>query len=434
MILSSFGKAVMNRNMESLLFSFPIGLEVERQRIDADGRISQFPYPYNIGDPRTNKWITTDFMETMAEIATPIAKSPEQALRYLERISNILRRGLADGEYLWPLSMPPKLPKDHRNIRIAHHTLEKKKYSEEWLKRHKIQEGAPCGVHVNISIAPSLLNELTTSIAERNQLYIKVAQGFLTYRFFLTYLFGASPLAEENYFMDKWRPRHLARSIRQSKYGFGTKFDGDFSDTEQYVQRIHSGLQDGQLLAEHDFHSPVRLKGPRKVAQLPTKGTQYLELRMLDLNPWASIGIDNDVVDLLCLMMAYFLMSEEQPFSLTQSNIRNEQVALEKPTDHCQYEEPMRTFLKELEHFAATIQAGQGTYDLLKRLEKMIDDPQQTFAGRLSSYIHHDSLSEFALQQAINFQSRSQKATNVCQQFKDDQVLSEPTFKEILGN
>lgn len=433
MALSSFGEQVLAKKMEHLLFNFPIGIEVERQQVNADGGLSQFPYPHNIGDPRTNKWITTDFMETMTEIATPVAQSPEQALRFLEQISNILRKGLAEGEYLWPLSMPPKLPVDHSNINIARTTLEKKKYSDEWLKRHRLQEATPCGVHVNISINPLLLNKLTSGVEERNQLYIKVAQGFLKYRFLLTYLYGASPLAEGNYFLPNQKPHHLVRSIRQSKHGFGTKYDGDFTDTDRYARRIKHGLTTGELLAEHDFHSPVRLKGPASVAQLPTEGTQYIELRMLDLNPWSSTGIDNDAVDLLYLMMAYFLMMEEGVFSLAKSNDRNERVALEQPFDHCQFEEEISTFLNQLGDFAIVIQTGQGAHDLLDRLRTMVDDPRQTVAGQLAAHVNNDSLLKFALHQAIKFQSQSQKAVNVCQEFKGGKMFSAQALREILG-
>ncbi|GET12206.1 hypothetical protein SN811_07060 [Ligilactobacillus agilis] len=34
-------------------------------------------------------------------------------------------------------------------------------------------------------------------------LYTIIAQGFVRYRWFLTYLFGASPVAEENFFEKK---------------------------------------------------------------------------------------------------------------------------------------------------------------------------------------------------------------------------------------
>lgn len=430
-MFSTFGKRVLERQLEHLLFESQIGLEVERQRIDGNGSLSRFPYPQNIGNQETNQWITTDFMATMTEIATPVAHSPRQALRYLEQVSNILRRGLADGEYLWPLSMPPRLPADHGEVAITSTTQEKREYSAAWLKQHELQEATPCGVHVNISINDRLLDDLT--VEERNRLYIRIAQGFLRYRFLLTYLYGASPLAEENYFLHNQGPVSLARSIRQSKHGFGTKFDGDFSDTDHYVRRIEQGLQTGQLLAEHDFHSPVRLKGPDRVNQLPVLGTKYLELRMLDLNPWASVGIDSDALNLLCLMAAYFLMTDAQPFSLADSNAANEEVALEEPTSPCHYEGQINSFLDQLSTFAAAVQAGQDVYDLLQRIKFKVAHPQQTVGGQLVAYISEGSLSGFALKRAVDYQERSGRAVNVYQEFGDRKVLSPRALKRILG-
>ena len=39
-MLSKFGRKIINQNQDSLLNSFFIGLEVERQRTDAQGQIS----------------------------------------------------------------------------------------------------------------------------------------------------------------------------------------------------------------------------------------------------------------------------------------------------------------------------------------------------------------------------------------------------------
>ena len=70
-MLSKFGRKIINQNQDSLLNSFFIGLEVERQRTDAQGQISSYPYPQNIGNQQDNPWITNDFMETMTEVVTP---------------------------------------------------------------------------------------------------------------------------------------------------------------------------------------------------------------------------------------------------------------------------------------------------------------------------------------------------------------------------
>ena len=54
-MLSKFGRKIINQNQDSLLNSFFIGLEVERQRTDAQGQISSYPYPQNIGNQQDNR-------------------------------------------------------------------------------------------------------------------------------------------------------------------------------------------------------------------------------------------------------------------------------------------------------------------------------------------------------------------------------------------
>lgn len=429
-VLNEFGKRVFKNGDEGKLPEFLVGLEVERERIDGDGQISQFPYPKNIGDQQTNPWITNDFMQTMAEVVTPVANTSRQALRYLEQLSNILRCGLAESEYLWPLSMPPALPANRTQVDIAHAKPEKRDYFFTWLKSHPLEEATPCGLHVNLGINPTLASAL--SVEEKNQLYISIAQGFLHYRFVLTYLFGASPLAEKNYFLHHEGPKKLVRSIRQSKHGFGTKFDGDFTDVEHYSQRILEGVKNGQLLAEHDFHSPVRLRGPKSVAQLPSQGADYIELRMLDLNPWASVGLSSDELDLMRLMAAYFLATTRDKFDLQISNQFNEEVALESPLSISHYQDQIQEFLVQLDDFAATIQSGQETYELLDRLQKIVAHPEMTTSGRLVSHVQNCSLRKFAVNQAVKFQERSQKAANVYQGFKSGQKLTSQELKAIL--
>lgn len=98
---------------------FTMGLEIEMQRVDEDGNLSLEPYPSAIGDEKTNPWITNDFLETMAEMVTPSAQHSLDAMHYLYVINNTLRSALAPGELLWPLSMPPRLPKDKTKLRLA---------------------------------------------------------------------------------------------------------------------------------------------------------------------------------------------------------------------------------------------------------------------------------------------------------------------------
>lgn len=167
------------------------------------------------GNEQTNPWITNDFLETMSEVVTPPAAHALDAMHYLFSINNALRSALSPGELLWPLSMPPRLPKDKSAIPLAKMGPEKEAYLKEWVKRHGFSAGTPCGAHINLSIDPHVFELVLDQMGDRfkskvelqNYLYAKVAQGFLRYRWVITYLFGASPIAEANYFKSGEGPK-----------------------------------------------------------------------------------------------------------------------------------------------------------------------------------------------------------------------------------
>lgn len=115
-MFSKIGQLIFDNEAVAKTSDFTMGLEIEMQRVDDTGHLSQEPYPSAIGDEKTNPWITNDFLETMSEVVTPAASHALDAMHYLYAINNVLRSALAPGELLWPLSMPPKLPKDKSTI------------------------------------------------------------------------------------------------------------------------------------------------------------------------------------------------------------------------------------------------------------------------------------------------------------------------------
>lgn len=94
----------------------------------------------------------------MSEIVTPPAVHAIDAIHYLFSINNVLRSALSPGELLWPLSMPPKLPTDMREVRIANASPKKEAYLKAWFKRYGLAEGTPCGAHINLSIDPHIID------------------------------------------------------------------------------------------------------------------------------------------------------------------------------------------------------------------------------------------------------------------------------------
>lgn len=444
-MFSRIGQLIFDSEAVAKTSDFTMGLEIEMQRVDEDGQISREPYPAAIGDEKTNPWITNDFLETMAEMVTPSAQHALDAMHYLYVINNALRSALAPGELLWPLSMPPRLPKDKSKLRLAKMGPKKEAYLKEWAKRHGYSQGTPCGAHINLSIDQHVIDLVLKKFpdrfaderAVRNYLYTILAQGFIRYRWLLTYLYGASPIAEENYFASEKELSHPLRSIRQSKYGFGTKFAGDFTNLERYIAKIEEGVKAGILTSDYEFHGPVRFKGNADLKKLPEEGIQYLELRMLDLDPSSSVGIRTDTLRFIRLLASYLIMhvplqEDEVADVLARADQMNEQVAEENPQAKCRYQGKAMAILKSLERYANQIQLGPEYAEVLEDLEDRVENPLTTPSAKLLNYVKDDSLTEYALRRAKRYQQAALETIHPFKGFEDGRIYTADELRKEL--
>lgn len=416
-MFSKIGQIIFKNEAVARTSDFTMGLEIEMHRIEESGEFSQEPYPSMLGDQARNPWITTDFLETMTEIVTPPAAYALDAMHYLYGLNTILRCSLAPGELLWPLSMPPKLPQDPHELRIASATPEKEAYLKDWAKRHRMAEGTPCGVHINLSLDQHIIDLVLDNFPQyfsskmevSNYLYAILAQGFIRYRWLFTYLFGASPIAEQHYFAPEVKLPHPIRSIRQSSLGFGTKKTGDYSSVANYVTFIQQGVKNKQFQNEAEFHGPVRFRNSGTLAELKQHGATYLELRMLDLDPSNSIGIKTETIRFIRLFASYLIMSpalkpQDVMRVLTKADQMNEEVAMEHPTSKCRYQAKALALLRSLESYANKIQLGPEYLEILYEFENRVENPQLTPSARLITQIKDDSLTAYALKQARRYQ------------------------------
>ncbi|MDO4856234.1 MAG: glutamate--cysteine ligase [Limosilactobacillus gorillae] len=449
-MFSRIGQAIFDHQALLEASNFKMGLEIEMQRVDETGHLSQEPYPAAVGDEKENPWITNDFLETMSEIVTPPAGNATDAIHYLYSINTALRIALAPGELLWPLSMPPILPKDRSKVPIAKAGPEKERYLRAWLKRHSISEGTPSGAHINLSINPALVKLVRKSFPDRfsdevkvrNYLYQIITQGFVRYRWLLTYLFGASPVAEQNFFENGATPlHHPVRCIRQSRqYGFGTKFVGDYSSVENYVTAITSAIEKGKLLGPSEFHGPVRFKGAADLNQMAKQGVEYIELRMLDLDPTSQIGIRTGTLRFIRLLAGYFIMNtalnpEEVPEVMKRADTMNETVALEDPVKPSAYAATAKAFIRHLRLFVNELQAGPEYLEIIDDLEYKVDHPKTTLSGQLAEQIKDNSLVEYALKQAHKHQDGAMLALHPFRGFEENggRLSADELTQQLFG-
>ena len=85
-------------------------------------------------------------------------------------------------------------------------------------------------------------------------------------------------------------------SLRCSESGYWNFFDPvfDYSSLDKYVDSIEQYVNNGMLNASSELYYPVRLKpnSAYSVDNLRKYGAGHIELRMYDLDPFESAGMD----------------------------------------------------------------------------------------------------------------------------------------------
>lgn len=340
-----FRNLLQQKNVRPYTMTARFGLEKESQRTTFDGQLASTDHPEVLGGRSYHPYIQTDFSETQMELITPVANSINEMMRYLAAIHDVAQRSMNKQEMLWPLSMPPKLPIRDEDIKIAkldqfEGVLYRRYLAKEYGKRKQMVSG----IHFNFEFSLELVQQLFAAQAEyetieefKNILYMKVARNYLRYRWLITYLFGASPVSEMGYFTEREdHPKEPVRSIRNSSFGYKNNEDVkvSYESLQQYINDIHRMVENGILSEEKEFYSAVRMRGGKQMSDLPKTGIRYIELRNLDLNPFAPLGVDEDSLQFIHLFMLYLLWTDEKEAPndwVATGEFLNEQVALGHP-------------------------------------------------------------------------------------------------------
>lgn len=386
------------------------GLERESLRINSDNRVAQTPHPEALGSRSFHPYIQTDYSEPQLELITPVAHSTKEARRFLGAITDVAVRSMNKSEYLWPLSMPPVISEDEIQIAQLESDFEYQ-YRVGLAERYGKLLQSMSGIHYNFELGKDLTQQLFEAsdyndlITFKNALYLKLAQNFLRYRWLLTYLYGASSLAEKGFLTDEIG---CVRSIRNSNYGYVNAPDVhiSFSSLEQYVTDIEQAVASSQLSAEKEFYSAVRLRGAKTSRDFLTKGITYLEFRNFDLNPFEPLAISQETLDtthLFALALLWLEDMEQVDKELEAASEVNNRIALSHPHTPLPVEadaSPILTAMKAIvQHFGLDDYYSQ----LITQVEAALQDPRLTLSGKIAEQVEDGSLEHFGQQQGRLF-------------------------------
>lgn len=343
------------------ILTFNRGIEREALRVTESGSLSLSPHPAAFGSKLTHPKITTDFSEAQLELITPVHQSAADALDDLEQIHRYLYTQLGD-EILWSASMPCVL-QDNDSIPLAYYGDSsvgrlKTTYRSGLGYRYGRGMQTICAVHYNFSFPDSFWQWLKQAVgsAESDQdfmtrRYFDLMRNFRRWSWLLTYLFGASPAVCNSFVKERehsltpfdegtaYLP--FATSLRSGNLGYQSDAQAEhmricYNSLETYVKTLTNAIcqeyapyadfgtqPDGNyrqinsciLQSEAEFYSSIRAKrvpgpGENFLARLLADGVQYIEVRLLDVNPYLPLGIDESDIDFLDTFLLYCLFSE----------------------------------------------------------------------------------------------------------------------------
>lgn len=387
------------------------GIERESLRVDRQGKLAHTPHPSCLGARSFHPYIQTDFSEFQMELITPVAKSTTEARRFLGVITDVAGRSISKDELLWPLSMPPRI--NAQEIQVAQLENEFERHYRNYLaEKYGTKLQAISGIHYNMELGKDLVEALFQEsdqidiIAFKNALYLKLAQNYLRYRWVITYLFGAAPVAEQGFF-DQEVPEPV-RSFRNSDHGYVNKeeIQVSFASLEDYVSAIENYIEQGYLIAEKEFYSAVRFRGQKVNRSFLDKGITYLEFRNFDLNPFERIGISQTTMDTVHLLLLAFLWldaPENVDQALAQGHALNEKIALSHPLEPLPSEAETQNITTALDQLVQHFGLGDYHQDLVKQVKDAFADPNKTLAAQLLPHIKDKSLADFALDKALAY-------------------------------
>lgn len=407
--MMNFKQLLLHVNARPFIDQARFGIEREGQRVDLAGNLAKTDHPAIFGDRSYHPYIQTDFSETQTEMITPVTDSIPELFQYLAAVYDVTARSIPKEEMIWPLSMPPALPEKDEEIIIAklknfEDVLYRRYLAKEYGKRKQMVSG----IHFNFEFGDELLRTLFSHQEEfqdfsefKTELYLKTARNFMRYRWMITYLFGASPMSEKNYFINESHPQEPVRSIRNSALGYTNhpNVKVSYASMKQYLADIERMIEEGKLSEEKEFYTPLRFRGGKKVADLATTGVRYIELRNIDLNPYARLGINPEQVRFLQLFLMYMLWTEEKEDSdqwVAEGTTRNNKVALEQPSHQTEFHQEGREILEGMKQMLVELDWLDSLYLVEDALTQM-DHPEQTLAAKLYQEAQLSSQQEVAV-------------------------------------
>ncbi|MBC7619700.1 MAG: glutamate--cysteine ligase [Candidatus Saccharibacteria bacterium] len=322
------------------------GIEKESLRTLPSGALAMTPHPRALGSALTHPNITTDFSESQVELITAVHKDVDDCLAELQDVQQATFGALGD-ELLWVSSMPCGLPADDAiplgQYGSSNVGQSKTVYRRGLGHRYGRRMQTISGIHYNWSL-PGVASED----------YFGLIRNFRRHAYLLLYLFGASPAVCSTFVAGRQHQLQAlnahtmylpyATSLRMGRLGYQSDAQASlavsYNSLEGYAYSLHGALTkpypayqaigvqnaDGQYLQlgtsllqiENEFYGTIRPKrvifpGERPLHALRERGVEYVEVRLMDLDPFEPVGISTQTMRFLDVFLLHCLHTDSPP-------------------------------------------------------------------------------------------------------------------------
>ncbi|WP_018658611.1 bifunctional glutamate--cysteine ligase GshA/glutathione synthetase GshB [Allofustis seminis] len=383
------------------------GIEKEGLRTEKDtDYLALTDHPHTLGSRQYHPYIQTDFSESQPEIITPALSSVEEVYHALLALHDVLNQSMAENEYIWPFSMPNRLPSanDIPIIRVENEA--DIKYREYLAQKYGRKLQLISGIHYNFSFGEEWFEKLfeVQAIYDSKQqlkdaIYLKLAQNFLRYEWLLLYLYGAAPYALDDFYESANGPlpipKNYSRSIRNGEYGYHNDHQlvVRYDSIKAYIQDILAAVEAGELFEEREFYGNARLRGGRSLQALAESGIQYVEFRSFDINPYAEVGITKEqlaFIHLFFLAMVWMDKTADQK-EIKLGEMMQMETAKEDPFAQSHYIEEGRQLLDLMHEVLEVLNLPDVYKNAWNAAYEVLHHPEETIAARIVSDIKKTS-------------------------------------------
>ena len=329
------------------------GIEKESLRAQPTGALALTPHPAALGSALTHPSITTDFSESQVELVTAahqgLSDGVAAALNELTQIHQFTYRAMQalGDEMLWVSSMPCGLPTDE-TIPVGRYGSSnvgraKSVYRLGLSHRYGRRMQTISGIHYNWSL-PGVSSEE----------YFALIRNFRRHAFLLLYLFGASPAVCSSFVAGRQHELQAlsehtmymphGTSLRMGRLGYQSDAQASLKVSYNNLDGYGASLQDALtrpyppyeavgirnpggdynqlatslLQIENEFYGTIRPKrvifpGERPLHALRERGVEYVEVRLMDLDPFVPVGIAPETMRFLDVFLLHCLLSDSPP-------------------------------------------------------------------------------------------------------------------------